>query len=146
MLKSPGMNDAMQMGGGALDALGQIDSAFQAKKAGRYNARQLVGQGKEQFAVAQRVADETRRQGGLVGSRARTIAAASGTSGGDLLQQEGDIAAQTEYEALARIYEGKVAQRNAFLAADEARREGRKQYKAGLMSAGKTLLTTFASL
>lgn len=88
-----------------------------------YQARQQEQKAGQERAAAQREAQENRRQGQIMISRAQALMGGSGTDEG-ALDSIGDIAAEGEYRALTSLYEG------------EERGLGREMQASGLRMEG----------
>lgn len=115
------------------------DQAFQAQQ----QAAALRNQANADEAAAQRTAQNTRRQTDYVMSRARAIAASSGAGASDptVVNVEGEIAGQGEYNALTSLYEGSTAGGNARSQATAVYNEGQAAKSAGYLRGATTLLS-----
>lgn len=143
-VKGAGLSTILSTAGSAIGAVGAIQSGNAANAAAQHQAAQLEAAGQTERAIAQREAEENRRQARLMQSRARAVGAASG--GGIDLDLAGDIAEEGEYRALTSIWEGEEAAKGRKAQAAAARFEGKQAKKAGYLKAGKTLLSGGASL
>lgn len=96
----------------------------------------LKNQANADAAASERQANNERRQGQYLMSRAQALAAASGAGATDptVLNTEGQIAGQSEYNALTSIYEGGTPEQNALSAAQAARNTGRAARQAGTLN------------
>lgn len=133
-LKGMGLAQALQIGGTILSTGGAIAQGRQQKAVADYNAAQLEQDAKRENAIAQRRAEDERKQKELVISRARVVGAASG--GGQDFGLLGDIEEEGEYRANLALWEGEEASKGRRQAARGERFKGRVAQKA----AGKTLL------
>jgi hypothetical protein len=111
----------------SIGAAGEEGEAIQAAK---------EFQAKTSYAAGTRKARETKRQGDILESGARAIMAAGGGSASDpgAIETTGKIGAETDYNALAAMYEGKTG-------ADIARYEGRVAKQAAKRRQISTLLS-----
>lgn len=131
-----------------LSASSAVSQGMAAKYAGKFNAGQEEVAGRQSFAAGQRRAWQETRQGKLVSSRAQAVSAASGAGAGDesVVDIEGRIGAQTEYNALSSLYEGAESQRGMSAQASLDRAAGSNAQSAGFINAGTTLLSGGASI
>lgn len=143
-IKGAGLSTILSAAGSAVGAIGAIQGGKAQQASANYQAAQLEAAGKTERAIAQREAEEDRRQARLMQSRARAVGAASG--GGIDLELAGDIAAEGEYRALTSLWEGEEAAKGRKAQAAAARFEGKQAKKAGYLTAGKTLLSGGSSL
>lgn len=134
----------LMAGSTILGAAGAAQGGKAQKLAANFQAAQLEAAGKVDNAVAQRKAEEDRRQTRLVQSRARAVGAASG--GGIDFDLAGDIEAEGEYSALTSLWEGVEASKGRKAQAAAARFEGLQARKSGLLKAGKTILSGASSM
>lgn len=112
-------------------------------------------QGKQAFASSQRKALNERRQAQLVSSRALAVAASSGAGASDptVLDIQAGIQGQGEYNAMAALYEGHEANREAMMQAQQLRMgaandrsQASDTLTAGWLNAGSTILSGGSSL
>lgn len=131
-----------------LSAGGSIMGGINADNAAKYTAQQQQIAGTQGLAASQRTAFSETRKAQLVGSRARAVAAASGAGATDptVVNIEGDIAGQGEYNALSALYEGQEAKRTGDANAALTRFQGQQAKTAGFINAGSTLLKGGTSL
>lgn len=131
-----------------LSAGGAVSQGIAANDAAKYTAAQEQIAGSQGLAASQRAAFSESRRAAFVGSRARAVAASSGASATDptVVNIEGDIAGQGEYNALSALYEGQESQRTGDANAALTRYEGKQAKTAGFINAGSTLLKGGVSL
>lgn len=104
---------AASVGGTLLTAKSQADQAAYEEAVARNQAAALKQKANEDAAAAERQQITQERKTALVQSRLRAVAAASGTdaTSPDIVNTEGRIAQQGEYNALSSLYEGLAASR-----------------------------------
>lgn len=122
-----------QLLGGIVGAAGQMQQGRAEKAAADAEAVQLEAKGKEEFAAAQRVSLEKRREGELASSRLQALAASSG-AGADtptIVGLMSGILSQADYNAKTATYGGAERRAGLFDAAGNRRRSG----KASLLGA-----------
>lgn len=129
---------AAAIGGTVLSTIGTISAANNQNAAADFQARQLEIQGKTENALAQREAQERRRQSDLRISRAKAVAAASG--GGQDYSLLGDLEEEGELNALNSLWEGQEAAKGRQVQAASARFSGAQAKKAGSINAFSTAL------
>lgn len=110
-----------------------------------YQARQQEQRAGQERAASQREAQEHRRQGQIMISRAQALTGGGSTDDG-ALDAIGDIAAQSEYNALTAIYEGeerglgREMQATGFrMQGDAGRRAANWQSASSVFSAGSSM-------
>jgi hypothetical protein len=139
---------ALQIAGAAVTALGALKGGKDAKKAANSEADQLAHRAVARRAEAGFSAREERRQARLDQSRALALVAAGGGSVADpsIVNRMGDLQAEGEIGALARLYEGNEESSGLLDAAVNRRREGRAAQRASQLRAASTIMSTAASL
>jgi len=139
----------------AMQAAGTIFSAYSQQQGGKdqqrlanFQADQLDRNAGQSLAASQRNAFQERRQARLVSSRAQALAAASGAGATDptVLNIQGDIAKQGEYNALTALYNGDVQAQDQRFAAQARRTSGAMEKSAADTQALSTVLSGAASL
>jgi len=108
---------------------GQIEEkAVDVEEAAAFDVAQLEEQATAQYAKGTREAYESTRQGEIVESKARAAMAA----GGGVVDPEviAKVAAETEYETLAAMYEGETQQQATKRKAQASRYTGMKEAKS----------------
>ena len=124
----------MMLVGHGIQAGAKIAGGASAQQAGEFNARGFERMSAEERAAAQRAAMERRREGDLVLSRQRALAAASGAGAGpSLLDIIGDTAARAEYQAQGEMYTGETRARALLDRAAAARYEGRNAFVGSIL-------------
>lgn len=110
----------------AVSMVGQYMGGRAEKKSALEDAKALRKRAGQTRATAQRASIEERRDAKYLMSRARALAAASGGGVSDpsIVNILGDIEAEGEYNALARMYEGETAAQSDIVAARARRSEG----------------------
>src|SRR6185437_8837158 len=96
------------VGGTVLSAKSQMDQAEYQRELGEVQNQSLKQKANEDAAAAQRAQEQTDRQTRLLISRDQAISAASGGSATDpgVLNIEGNVAQQGDYNALTALYNG----------------------------------------
>lgn len=132
----------MAMAGSMFQAKGQMDAGAAAQVSAEFRAIQDEQAANNARGSAQRAASEERRQGALAGSRAKALAAASGGGADDVTTTKiiSSIAGESEYRALARLYQGEDQAYGHLSDASLSRSTGADAKRAGDMAAAGTLL------
>lgn len=130
------------VGGSVLSGLGQIQAGKAANVSAKFQAAQLEQRAGQERASSQRVALEERRRASIASSNAQAAAAASGGGATDptVLNIQGGIAGQGEYNALSALFEGEEKGRGLELQATSTRMEGKQAKKAGYVSGISTII------
>lgn len=130
----------------AVMAAGQYMGGKAAKDSATSDARQLQRRAGQTRASAQQAAGNERRDARYLISKARARAAASGGGVDDptVVNLMGDIEAEGEYNALARMFEGESAARDDQYAAKARRREGNASANASYFGMASTIGSSFA--
>jgi hypothetical protein len=134
-------------GGTLLSAKAQADQADYAQKLAVIQAQNLRDKANQDAAAGEQAQIQQNRKTDLVLSRARALAAGSGTeaTSGDVLNTESQIAGQGNYNALTALYEGQAAARSDNQQADIALFRGRQAQAALPYEIGGTLLSGISS-
>lgn len=138
----------MAIAGSMFQAKGQQDAGAASQQSAEFIAIQDEQAANNVRGSAQRAAMEERRQGALAGSRAKALAAASGGGADDVTTTKilSSIAGESEYRALARLYQGED-QAYGYLSDASLRRSGGGEAKrAGDTAAMGTLIQGGSSL
>lgn len=132
----------------ALTGAGQAYAGLSAEDSARKEAAALIMRSKARRAEGVAGAMEERRQGRLAVSRAQAVAAANGGNLADptFVNVAGDLGAESEYRALARLYEGETAAQSDEQVAAIAKREGRAAKVKGFFAAGSTVLSGITTM
>tara|TARA_R110002074_G_C12558458_1_gene667615 strand:- start:13448 stop:13978 length:531 start_codon:yes stop_codon:yes gene_type:complete len=132
----------MAMAGSLFQAKGQMDAGEAALVSAEFRAVQDEQAANNVRGSAQRAAIEERRQGALASSRATALAAASGGGADDVTVTDvvSSIAGESEYRALARLYQGEDQALSHLSDASLSRTTGADAKRAGDMAAAGTLL------
>lgn len=121
--------ELLAMAGAAVSGIGTVASGVAANRAAQQDALNMEAQGKEEIAVAQREAEEKRKEGRLVNSRAQALAAASGAgAGGDaptIVKLMSQTAGGAEYNAQSAMFGGLSRKRGLNDGAKARRAEGK---------------------
>lgn len=100
----------LKAAGAIVSGVGTIASGVAANRNAQFEAQQLDMKAKEETAAAQRDAQEKRREGALLNSRAQAVAAASGGGAGldapTIVKIMGNTASRAEYNAQTATYGG----------------------------------------
>lgn len=141
------LGTAASVGGTLLQAKGQMDQADYEKAVARSNAEALRQQGNTDAALAERAQITQNRRTDLALSRTRALAASSGTdaTSPDVLNTEGQIAQQGQYNALSALYEGQAKQRSDNYQADIDLFKANRISAGAPLAAGGTLLSGISS-
>lgn len=116
-----------QLLGGVVGAAGANAVGRAENEAAQAEALQLEAKGKEEFAAAQRVALDKRKEGVLANSRLTALAAASGGGAdtGTIVNLMSGITNDADYNARTATYGGVERKTGLFDAAANRRRSGR---------------------
>lgn len=125
----------LKVGGTILSTVGALNAGAAQKAAADHQAVQLDQQAKTEKALAQREAQERRREKEFAISRARAVAGSDQDL--DLL---GDIEEEGELRAQYAIWEGDERAKGRRAQAAASRFEGRQRKRASVLDAGSTLL------
>jgi len=122
--------------GSLVGAAGTIATGVAANNAAQFEAEQQEERGKEEFAAAQRDAQQKRREGELVMSRQRALAAAGGDSldSPTIVRLMTDTAADADYNARTAMYGGESRRRGLYDQASATRRSGRASLLGSVFS------------
>lgn len=133
--------------GTGLQAIGQSKQAAYEEAVAKNQAAALQQKANEDTAAAQRQQIMAERRAGLLTSRARAVAADSGTDATSPTEitNEGRIAQRGEYDALSSLYEGLSASRADQYQADIALFKARRTAAAAPLAIGSTLLSGLTS-
>lgn len=132
---------ALAIAGSAMSAGGTILGANSQAGALKSEASQLDAQAGIFRASSQRQAMEERRQAGLAGSRALTLAAAQGgASDPTVMNIIANLSGEGEYRALTALYDGEEKARSNEVEANNRRKEAKNVKRAGYISAASTIL------
>jgi hypothetical protein len=131
-----------------LSGIAPVLAGTAAKKSADQEAEQIVARAKARRAEGGAAAREELRQSRLIQSRAQAVAAAQGADLSDpsLVNNFGDLAAEGQYRALARLYEGEDEARGLEAVARARKKEGRASRTAGYVRSATNVLTGVASL
>lgn len=138
------MAPAVMFAGAAISAMGQLQSAQAAKRAGRTN--RWLGERNAAIARDQTAAEITRqrREARRVQGATRAAYGASGvTMEGSPLDVLEDSASQAELDALTLQYRGELRARGYEEAGARAQLEGDQQARAGRMQAIGSLVSAY---
>jgi hypothetical protein len=139
-VKTMSLGTILQVAGAGVSAVGAVKSGNAAQASAEYQALQLEAAGKTENAVAQREAEEQRRQKEFMLSRARAVGAASG--GGQDIGLMGAIEEEGELRALTALWEGEEAAKGRNMQASAARDEGQQMKSAGMVKGFSTILSS----
>lgn len=133
--------------GTGLQVLAQGDQAAYEEAVAKNNAASLRIKAGEEAAAAQRRQITAERQTGLLTSRARALAADSGTlaTSPTEIENEAKIAQYGEYNALSSLYEGLAASRADNFQADIELFKAKRVASAAPIAQGATLLSGLSS-
>lgn len=131
------------VGASVVGAGAAIYGGYQQKVAADQTAKQLELQGKENFAAAQRGADEQTRQAQLLASAQQAQAAGSGGGAGadapTIVRLMTETAKRGEYNSESALFSGQAYQESANAAASAARAGGTNSFLGGFMGAAGRL-------
>lgn len=133
--------------GTALTAVGTIQQGRFAEASADLQAKLTAQRGSEEAAASQRRALAERRKSDLTLSRVRVLAAASGAGASDptVKDIEQELETQGEYNVLSELYTGKTAERNAGMASEVIRTDGRQARQNAYVQAAGTILSDYGS-
>jgi hypothetical protein len=129
----------------AVSVIGQQQAAKAEQAQAEFQAKQYEQKAGQDRAMAQRRAQEERRQGQLAISRAQAIAGGGGLDD-SVLDITGDIAAEGEYNALGAIYEGEQSALGSEMQAKGLRMQGKAARRAANFKSASTILSTASSM
>lgn len=137
------MATVASIGGSILSGLGQMQAGKAAQQSANSQAQQLEQRAGQERAASQRVAIEERRKGKIAISNAQAAAASSGGGATDptVLNIEGAIAKQGEYNALSALFDGEERARGQELQAVASRYEGKQARRAGMAGGVSTIIS-----
>lgn len=143
-----GIGEVLMLSSVLASAGGSVMEGQSASAAATAEGAQAQTQALAARATSQRQAAEERRQGQLAISRAQALAAASGGGATDptVLDITGDIAAQSEYNALSALYEGNTAASTLEYQARIKKMQASQAKTAGYIGAFSKILSGGASL
>lgn len=143
-----GIGDVLSGAGTLISMKSGMDNAAYQAAVAKAEAEALKQRANEEAAAGQRAAETKRRQAALVGSRARALAASSGTLATDPTEVnlEEDIAGQGEYNALSALYEGMAAARSSQFQADINLFKARRTSAAAPWAAAGTLFSGLSGM
>jgi len=129
--------------GTGLQTLAQGKQAAYGEAVAKNQAAALRQKANDDTAAAQRQQITAERRAGLITSRARALAADSGTSATSPTEvtNEGRIAQQGDYNAMSSLYEGLAASRADNAQADIDLFKGQRIAAAAPLAMGSTLLS-----
>ena len=132
----------------AFAVVGTVAEGAAEKRAATSEAFQLRQRAGTVRAQSQRAANEERRQGQLIESRARAIAGASGAGVDDVGMREiyGDINATGEYNALVALWNGDEEAIGLEYGATNREQEGKAAFESSLISAAGTAFSGVESM
>lgn len=137
---------AASVGGLGLTAYGQMQQAAAANQAAKGDAEELKYNARMQRAEGSMRAQEVMQQGKFAESRARAVAGASGTSGGNINRIISDLAAETRLRADLAMFGSNATASSLQLSARGRRSAGRGARDAGRVGTAATLLSGGSSL
>lgn len=134
--------------GTVVSAVGTIAAGQAAERDAEFAAQQLDIQAKDEFAAAQREAEEIRRNKELVISRQRALAGASGFSptSDDYVALEAETAGFGKLQELSALAAGQMRRRNTEYQAASTRATGKAQKTGSYYQAGGTILSGFGNI
>ncbi len=127
--------------GSLLKAYGQVRQGNAARKAAKFEAKQMERDALAAEAEGQAAASVSRREGRLLKSRGIAVAAGSGASVRDptVINLLADVEAESEYNALSALYSGKSEATKLRMGARARRKEGKAAQLAGYINAASTI-------
>lgn len=134
--------------GTALTVISAVNEGQAQQQQMQAKSLALRNQANAQAASAERTAIVQRRQAQYQMSRVQALAASSGAGASDpnVVNTEGAIAGQGEWNALTTLYEGDTAEENDNAASAAASNAGRAAASAGVVKGISTLLSGGTSL
>lgn len=143
MAALPAIAIGLAVAGTVVSAGASIYGGIKANEAAQLEGKQLIRQGKEEFAAAQRDALEARLQGKLLQSRQQAVAAASGGGAGtdapSIMKLMTETGERTDYAAQVAMYQGESKRRYYTDAASAARTGGQNSLIGSVLKAVGTL-------
>jgi len=137
-----------QILGAVVGAAGTIMGGNAANAAAKAQAKQYENAAAQQRAISHRDAAGERRKGDLAGSKAQALMAAGGGTATDPTAMDiaGDIAGETEYNALMALSDGETRARQLEYGGALARYDGQQAKQSSRWKAGTTLLGSGVSM
>ena len=135
----------MAVAGGASDMYGQHEAERDAKRATIFNTKQYERNAGQAQAASQRSAEEMRRQGRLLASRAQALAGGGGMDE-SVVKTISDITAESEFRALTALYQGDVEAQDLRERAKAKVFEGERTSKSSQYAMAGTMFRTGSSL
>lgn len=131
------------IGSAVIGAGAAVYQGYQSNQAQILAAQQEEKAGKQEFAAAQREADDRRLEGKLIMSKALAAAAASGGGAGfdapTITKILTDTGQRAEYGAQSAMYQGAARRDDYFNSASSRRSTGQFNFFGGLLKATGTL-------
>ncbi len=141
-----GLSTALTAASLGLSALGAVSQASSARAAGTQQQTQLDAEAKEAVAVSQREALARRREGALLASRQRAIAAAQGGAADpSVLNLIGQTAAETERAAQSELVRGTTQATGLRYRGQVARQQSKAQARGAILGGFGSVLGGAAS-
>lgn len=133
--------------GTAVSAVGAISQGQQAKKMGQFQQEQAAADAQAEREAGQVRADKLRKMGRLQKSEARAALSKSGVvaDAGSALEIQSDITMRSEEDALSEILTGTRRSSRLNQEGELSSRAGDNAYTAGILGAGKSVLSGAAS-
>lgn len=132
--------------GAVISVAGSMQQGAAAEQSAEFDSQQLNRNALAAEASSQREAIEERRRGQIAESRARAVAVASGTTSTDVGVSDliSKIGAESEYNALAALYEGKQKAQSLRVGGEAAMFEGGVAKQAAKTKAVGTVMSAFS--
>ncbi len=127
-------------------AAGQAVSAYKKAKYHTRQAQEALEAKNRRMAAATREAQEERRRAQFIESRARAVGAASGAVGPGLVRQFAELAAEGEYRALARVWQGQNDAQGLIARAKANYKAARDAKVMGVINTVTTAFSTYAGM
>lgn len=135
----------MQVAGAGAEMYGQHEAERDAKRTTIFNVKQYERNAGQAQAVGQRRAEEMRRQGRLLASRAQALAG-GGASDESVVKTIADITAESEFRALTSLFESDVEAQDLRERARARVFEGERTHRSSQYTTAGTLFGAGASL
>lgn len=125
------------IGSAVIGAGAAVYGGYQSKQAAEAAARQDIRAGKNEFAAAQRIAQQRRLEGALILSRQQAVAAASGAGSASDAPTITKVMAETDaryrYGAESELYAGRERQYDYYDSARARRETGQYNFLGGIL-------------
>ena len=144
---APTIGIIASLAGTAISAVGSIAAGNAARRDAEFQAAQMDIQSKQEYAAAQREAQEIERQKKVVMSRQQALSAASGLGAADdtVLEIAAETAGYGEEQKQSALAQGEMRRRQLEYGAAGTRATGTANQIGSYFNAGSTIMGGFAN-